>query len=88
MSCKIANKCLIIMGIIFILGLILTISSVNIGRNVALDELTKTGGMTTEEYRLVIKSYIDAFRTCGLVVSLFGGLGTLLSAYTCCNTTE
>lgn len=72
---------LIIMGIVFVIGIILILSSVSIGRNIASDILTKEGGMSTEEYKLIIRSYIESWRICGVVVSLLGGAGTLFSGY-------
>lgn len=35
----------------------------------------------TGEYQLIIKSYIEAIRACGVAISLLGGLGILISGY-------
>lgn len=69
------------MGIVFVIGIFLILSSVSIGKNIAIGILTKEGGMNTEEYNLIIRSYIESWRICGVVVSLLGGAGTLLSGY-------
>lgn len=63
-------------------------SSVSLGRDSALDLLTKSGGMNTEEYPIIIRSNIESFRSCGIVISLLGGLGTLLSGYVLYNKIE
>ncbi|HSQ87232.1 hypothetical protein [Romboutsia sp.] len=88
MKYEIAKRYLVVMAIIFIIGLILTLSSVSIGRSIALDILIENGGMDTAEYQLIIKSYIESLRACGVVTSLLGGLGTLLSGYTLYNNTN
>ncbi len=58
MKGRIEKISLVSAAIIFIVGLILIFSSVSIGRRIALDVLTKSGGMDTPEYKLIIKSYI------------------------------
>lgn len=85
---KIEKISLVSAAIIFIVGLILIFSSVSIGRSIALDVLTKSGGMDTSKYQLVIKSYIESYRSCGIVISLLGGLGTLGSGYILYNKTN
>lgn len=81
MKLKISKMYLVIMAITFIVGLILILSSVSIGRSIALNILIKAGGMDTSEYQLIIKSYIESVKVCGVVISLLGGAGTLLGGY-------
>ena len=88
MKSEILKRYLIAVTITFIIGLILILSSVSIGRSIALNVLIENGGMDTAEYQLIIKSYIDSIRTCGAITSLLGGLGTLFILYTLYNNTN
>lgn len=88
MKYKISKSYLIIMSITFIIGLILILSSVSIGRSMALNILVQNGSMDTAEYQLIFKSYIESIRVCGVVISLLGGLGALISGYTLYNNTN
>jgi hypothetical protein len=73
---------LIIMSLLFIGGLIILFSSTAIGQRVGHRELQANGGsMDTTQYYNIINSTTENFRTAGMVISLVGGLGVLLSGY-------
>jgi hypothetical protein len=73
---------LIIMSLLFIGGLIILLRSTDIGQGVGHKELQVNGGsMDTTQYYNIINSTTENFRTAGMVISLVGGLGVLLSGY-------
>lgn len=73
---------LIVMSLLFIGGLIILFSSTAIGQRVGHRELQANGGsMDTTQYYNIISSTTENFRTAGMVISLVGGLGVLLSGY-------
>lgn len=82
MKKKIATSSLIVTGIAFVIGLILIFSSVDIGQSKGDKSITENGGvMNTNEYNRIIEDSTIAYRTGGLVISLVGGFGVLLSGY-------
>lgn len=82
MKKKIAIIALIVMGISFAIGIILVFKSPSIGQNMGHNAIQDNGGlMDTNEYEMIIKSNTESFRTGGMVISLIGGLGSLLSGY-------
>ena len=71
---------LIIMSLLFLGGLIMLFSSTAIGQNAGHREVQARGGsMDGEQYNNVINSTTENFRTAGMVISLVGGFGVLLS---------
>lgn len=82
MKSKIAKNSLVVMGVAFIVGLILIFSSASIGESFAQNAIQANGGeMDTSEYERIITSNTENLRMVGLVISLVGGLGSLLSGY-------
>lgn len=79
---KVAKNALIVTGITFFVGLILIFSSTSIGESFGQNALDSNGGMmNTPEYERIITENTQNFRIGGLVLSLVGGLGSLLSGY-------
>ena len=73
---------LIIMSLLFLGGLIILFSSTAIGQRAGHREIQARGGsMDTAQYNNVIYSTTENFRTAGMVISLVGGFGVLLSGY-------
>ncbi len=80
MKKKIACITLIIAAVVFIIGIIMIFSSTNIGRNAGHDAIHANGGsMSTSQYERIIESTTANYRTAGVILSLFGGMGVLIS---------
>lgn len=70
------------MEIFFILGFVLIFSSSSIGENKGDRLIVSTGGsMDISQYERIIESTTSNFRTTGLILSLVGGFGFLISGY-------
>ena len=77
-----AKNSLISMAIVLILGFILIFSSGSIGQNKGDRAVVSNGGiMDTSEYIRIIETTTSNFRTTGLILSLIGGFGFLISGY-------
>lgn len=73
---------LIIMIGLFIGGLVLLLNSTSIGQNEGQRVIQANGGsMDTQQYYQVINSTTENYKTAGMIVSLIGGFGLLLSGY-------
>ncbi|HEY5562384.1 MAG TPA: hypothetical protein VIK72_11635 [Clostridiaceae bacterium] len=82
MKRKVAITWLCVMVIALAVGITLIFSSVTIGQSIGDNEVLKNGGaMDTIKYERIIDSNTSNFRTVGLVISLIGGIGMLLSGY-------
>lgn len=82
MKKKFAKNSLISMMIVLTLGFILIFSSSSIGQNKGDKAVVSNGGsMDTTKYERIIESTTSNFRTTGLILSLIGGFGVLISGY-------
>jgi len=82
MSKKMVGVFLVFMCFLFIIGLVLIFSAPSSGQNAGTNAIWKRGGsIDTWEYQQIIESTTSAYRTGGLVISLVGGFGMLLSGY-------
>lgn len=82
MKTKIAIKSLIVTGIAFVIGIILIFSSAEIGQSKGMKAMTENGGMMdTNEYESIVEDSTKSYRTGGVVISLVGGFGVLISGY-------
>ncbi|MBP1925232.1 xanthine dehydrogenase molybdopterin-binding subunit B [Sedimentibacter acidaminivorans] len=78
----IVKRALCIMIVMFFIGLILIISSTAIGNKMGHNAIQRNGGsMNTIRYERIIDNSTSNFRTVGLILSLVGGFGFLLSGY-------
>lgn len=65
---------------LFIIGLIIIISSTLIGDFIGNQALQNRGGaMDTSGYSIILDNAIVNFRLVGVLISSFGGIGTMLS---------
>ena len=70
------------MVIVLVLGFILIFSSGSIGQNKGDSAVVSNGGsMDTSQYIRIIETTTSNFRTTGLILSLIGGFGFLISGY-------
>ncbi len=73
---------LIIMSILFIGGLVMLFSSTTVGQSAGARVMRENGGfIDTQKYYSIIDSTTQNYRTGGMVISLVGGLGILISGY-------
>ena len=79
---KIAITALVIMSALFITGLVLIFSAPSIGQNAGSAAIRNNGGtIDTNQYERIISSTITSYQMGGLVLSLTGGFGLLVSGY-------
>lgn len=70
------------MGIMFVVGLVLIFNVPSFGLRAANNFLVSLGGsMDTAQFHIILTSYIRAYNTGGLILSLIGGLGCLIASY-------
>jgi len=82
MKKEMAKKSLCIMAIIFIIGIITIFSSLSIGENFGSKAMQKNGGsMDTSRYERIIDNNTSNFQTIGMILSLVGGFGLLISGF-------
>ena len=78
----IAKRALYIMVVMLIVGLILILTSTSIGNKIGSNAIQRNGGsMDTSQYERIIDTNTSNFRTVGLILSLVGGVGFLLSGF-------
>lgn len=82
MKKKAAIASICVMVLVFVIGIILILSSVDIGQGYGNDAMRRNGGsMDTSSYERIIESNITNYRLVGLLLSSLGGMGILLSSY-------
>lgn len=78
-DCK---RALYAMVVMLIVGLILILSSTSIGNRMGSNAMRRNGGaMDTGQYERIVDTNTSNFRTVGLISSLVGGFGMLLSGF-------
>lgn len=71
-----------IMLVLFVVGLFMMFKSTSIGQRAGSIAINANGGsMDGQQYNNVIVSTTENYRTGGMVISLVGGFGVLLSGY-------
>jgi hypothetical protein len=82
MKKRIAKQSLVVMVVMLLIGLILILSSASIGNRIGSNAIQRNGGsMDTSQYERIIDTNTSNFRTVGLILSLVGGFGMLLSGF-------
>jgi len=77
------NRILIVFGVIFAIGMIILINSINLGDNEVMNIMNAHGGsMDTNNYLIYLEQSITKYRFIGSIVSILGGLGILKSLKT------
>ena len=73
----------IIFGVIFIVGLIILMRSINLG-DLEISNIMKAhgGGMETNAYLVYLQQSIIKYRFLGSILSVLGGFGVLLNTVT------
>ncbi|MDD2554153.1 MAG: hypothetical protein PHP51_06245 [Desulfotomaculaceae bacterium] len=75
---------LIIFGVIFVIGLIILMNSINLS-NHEISNIMKAnyGSMDTDKYLIYLEQSIMKHRVVGSIIAIMGGLGILAAAYQC-----
>lgn len=69
---------LFIFGAVFVIGIIIIMSSINLGDNEISNIMKAHGGsMDTNQYIIYLEQSIIKYRIVGSIISLLGGLGVL-----------
>ena len=82
MKKEMAKKSLAIMIFVFIIGCILIFSSPLMGQSFGDKAIQRNGGsMDTSRYERIIDTNTSNFQTVGMILSLVGGFGLLISGF-------
>lgn len=69
---------LLIFGAVFVMGIIILMSSINLGDNEMSNIMKAHGGsMDTKKYVIYLEQCITKYRILGSILSLLGGLGVI-----------
>ena len=73
---------MVVLVLLFVLGLVLTLSSASIGQSTASAELMKNGGtMDTSMYQYIMTNTADSYRLVGAILAVITGVGALLAGW-------
>ena len=73
---------MVVLVLLFVLGLVLTLSSAGIGQSTASAELTKNGGsMDTAMYQYIMTSTAESYRLVGAILAIISGVGALMAGF-------
>ncbi|MFI3115713.1 MAG: hypothetical protein R3Y12_06185 [Clostridia bacterium] len=80
---KNSNRIATLIGVfVFVIGIIVLLSSTNIGISVAQSAINSNGGsMDTEKYYWIMQSSAVNYRIAGAILSIFGGVVTMFTMY-------
>lgn len=82
MKKRFATTAFVLMLVLFISGLVMVFSSTKMGQNEGRKAMQANGGsIDTQKYYTIIDSTSENFRSAGIIISLIGGLGLLISGY-------
>ena len=77
---KIYTGVLVVLVLLFVLGLVLVMTSAAIGLSTAHAEVVKNGGsLDTTLYNYIMTNTAENYRIVGAIVSLISGVGVLLA---------
>ena len=74
---------LLIFGVVFVIGIIILMNSINLGDNEMSNIMNAHGGrMDTNAYMIYLEQSIIKYRIVGSILSLLGGIGVVLTINT------
>ena len=77
---KVYTGVLVVLVLLFVLGLVLVMTSAAIGLSTAHAEVVKNGGsLDTTLYNYIMTNTAENYRIVGVIVSLISGVGVLLA---------
>ena len=73
---------MVVLVLLFVLGLVLVLTSATIGLSTANAEMTKNGGfMDTSMYQYIMSNTAESYRIVGAILALITGVGALLAGF-------
>lgn len=73
------NGKLLIFGVVFIIGIIILMCSINLA-DIEMSNIMKAyGSMDTNKYIIYLEQSVIKYRVMGSILSIFGGLGILIN---------
>ncbi len=75
-----SNLKLIIFGVIFVIGLVILMNSIDLGNREISNIMKASGGsMDTNNYLIYLEQSIIKYRFLGSIIAIMGGLGLLIT---------
>ena len=72
----------VVLVLLFVLGLLLTLTSATIGLSTANAELAKNGGsMDTAMYQYIMDNTAESYRIVGAILAVITGVGALMAGF-------
>jgi len=72
----------VVLVLLFVLGLVLVLTSATIGLSTANAEIAKNGGsMDTSMYQYVMTNTAESYRLVGAILAVITGIGALLAGW-------
>lgn len=79
---KMYSGMMVVLILLFVLGLVLVLTSATIGLSTANAELAKNGGsMDTTMYQYVMSNTAESYRIVGAILAIITGVGALMAGY-------
>lgn len=76
------NGVMVVLILLFVLGLVLVMTSATIGLSTASAELAKNGGsMDTAMYQYIMSNTAESYRIVGAILALITGVGALMAGF-------
>ena len=73
---------MVVLVLLFVLGLVLVLTSATIGLTTANAELAKNGGsMDTAMYQYIMSNTAESYRLVGAILAVITGVGALLAGW-------
>ena len=73
---------MVVLVLLFVLGLVLVLTSATIGLSTANAELAKNGGsMDTAMYQYIMSNTAESYRLVGAILAVITGVGALLAGW-------
>lgn len=76
------NGVMVVLVLLFVLGLVLVMTSATIGLSTANAELAKNGGsMDSTMYQYIMSNTAESYRIVGAILALITGVGALMAGF-------
>lgn len=73
---------IVVLVLLFVLGLLLVLTSASIGLSTANAEISKNGGsMDTAMYQYIMSNTAESYRLVGAILAVITGVGALLAGW-------
>ena len=72
---------MVVLVLLFVLGLVLVLTSATIGLSTANTELAKTGSLPSGMYEYVMSNTAESYRLVGAILAVITGVGALLAGW-------